>query len=260
MQPCLSVQHILLPNSVGYAAVQLRRVKRYPVFVMRFALAPMISGPFVVSMCGTAAPVEWGHIIAGFATIYLIIGLLIRSFMYRELRLPAFVALLLALMEAIPGVPRLHAAVSPLLFTTLAWATVAMPSEPYVAGVRNKRIWILPALVLLAILYGVGYRHATSGFAPHIGAAMLAAGTLLIVCVVFQQNYSDDTVLRGVTSLAIAVVVFQIVAGATAFVVRMLDINGGLLLGLARTAHITGAALLLAITTMLAIQYRRRSA
>jgi hypothetical protein len=234
-------------------------MKRYPVFVMRFALAPMISGTFVVSKTGTAAPIEWAHIITGFATIYLIIGLLIRSTMHRELRLPGVVALLLALIETIPGVPRLHAVVSPLLFATLVWATVALPREQRAVAPKSLRMFILPGLVLAAIFYGAGYRHQTSGLFPHLGLAMLATGVVLICCVMVNQNNPADAILRGVSSLTIAALLFQIVAGITALVVRLLEINGGLTLGLARTAHITGAAVLLAISMVLAIQYGRRA-
>lgn len=233
-------------------------MKRYAVFVMRFALAPMISGTFVVSTNGRASLIEWAHIIAGFATIYLIIGLLLRSAMYRELRLPASVALGLGLLEAIPGVPRFHAAISPLLFTALAWAALAMPAEVGDRPGKGMRIFVLPALVLAAIVYGVGYRHAASGIALHIGLAMLAAGVLLIFCMVVNQNHPDDASLRGVANLTMAAVLFQIAAGATALVIRLLEINGGLALGLARTAHITGAGPLLAAATFLAVQYRRR--
>lgn len=232
-------------------------MKRYPVFVLRFTLAAMISGPFVVSMGGHAAVVEWAHMIVGIAVIYLIIGLLIRSAVYRELRMPASAALLLALLEAVPGMPRLHAAISPVLFATLAWAAIARPQKQAAAPARRRRIFGLPALVLLAIVYGVGYRHATSGVALHIAAAMLAAGVMLCVCMVVNQNHPNEATLRGVANMTVAAVLFQIAAGATALVIRMLDINGGLALGLARTAHITGAGLLLAASTLLAIQYRR---
>lgn len=224
---------------------------------MRFALAPMVSGTFVVSTIGPMSLIEWAHAIAGFALIYLIIGLVMRSAMYRELRLPAALALVLGLMEAIPGMPRFHAAISPVLFATLAWAAVARTAEPGAPPGRNRRVYVLPMLVLTAILYGVGYRHATSGVALHIGAAMLAAGVLLIVCMAINQNHPADAALRGVANLTMAVVLVQIAAGATALVIRMLEINGGLALGLARTLHITGAGLLLAASAMLAIQYRR---
>jgi hypothetical protein len=240
-------------------------MKAYAVFVLRFALAPMISGTFVVSMRGPVSLVEWAHIIAGFALIYLIVGLLIRSAMHPELRLPGFIALIAALLETIPGVPRVHAAVSPILFTTLAWAAVALPSrvhdETADAGTRRPvRIFALPALVLLAIFYGVGYRHQASGVAPHIAAAMLVAGALLIFCMYVNQRYPEAATLRGIANLTIAAVLFQIAMGVTALVIRMLEIEGGLALGLSRTAHITGAAALLAVATMLAIQYRRSHA
>jgi hypothetical protein len=235
-------------------------MKRYAVFVLRFALAPMISGTFVVSMSGTASLVEWAHIITGFALIYLIIGLLIRSAMHPELRLPGFIALIAALLEAIPGVPRLHAAISPILFTTLAWAAVALPRAARDEGARPLRIFALPALVFVAIFYGVGYRYKNSGVAPHIAAAMLVAGALLIFCMYVNQKYPEDTALRGMANLTIAAVLFQIVMGVTALIIRILEIEGGLVLGLARTAHFTGAGVLLAASTMLAIQYRRSHA
>ncbi|HXE65197.1 MAG TPA: hypothetical protein VN519_16755 [Bryobacteraceae bacterium] len=230
-------------------------MKRYAVFVMRFALATMISGTFVVSTTGRESPIEWAHIVLGFVTIYLIIGLLMRSTNYPELRAPGALALVLALLEAIPGTPRLHAAISPLLFTALAWAALARPHGT--AGVtRGKRqIFILPLLVIGAIFYGVGYRHATSGFVPHLGMALLAAGLLLGVCVAMNQNHPDDAVLCGAAKLTIAALLFQIVAGVAAFVIRVLDMDGGLALGLARTAHISGAALVLAAATMLALEY-----
>jgi len=47
------------------------------------------------------------------------------------------------------------------------------------------------------------------------------------------------------------------VSGITAFIIRMLEIEGGLLLAYARTAHITGAGLVLAASMELAVQYRR---
>lgn len=226
-------------------------MQRYPVFVLRFALAAMISGTFV--------QIEWAHIIVGIATIYLIIGLVMRSAGYPELRVPASIALALALTEAVPGVPRLHAAVSPALFATLAWAAVAQPREPGASSNRRSRILGLPALVALAIIYGVGYRHATSGVAMHIAAAMLAAGVLLCVCMILNQNHPDDTTLRGAANMTVAAVLVQVAAGATALVIRMLDMDGGLALGLARTAHITGAGLVLAASTVLAIRYRRKT-
>jgi hypothetical protein len=224
---------------------------------MRFALAPMISGTFVVSSNGRASLIEWAHIIAGYATIYLIIGLLLRSTMHRELRLPGSVALVLALLEAAPGMPRFHAALSPLLFSTLVWAALAQSANALPAPKRNRLVFILPALVLMAIVYGVGYRHQTSSIVAHIGAAMLAAGVIVGFCMVLNQNHPDDATLRGAANVAIAAVLFQVVAGSTAMVIRMLDMNGGLTLGLARTAHITGAGPVLAASALLAIQYRR---
>lgn len=229
-------------------------MKRYAVFVMRFALAPMISGTFVVSSTGRESPIEWAHLVLGFATIYLIIGLLIRSTKYPE---PGALALIFALLETIPGMPRLHAAISPLLFTALAWAAFARPPETAAVTRGKRRIFILPLLVIATIFYGVGYRHAESGFFSHLGMAMLAGGLLLGVCMAMNQNHPDDIFLCGVARLTIAALLFQFVAGAAAFVIRVLELKTGLALGLARTAHITGAGVVLAAATTLAIQYRR---
>jgi len=217
----------------------------------------MISGTFVVGMGWPASLIEWAHVITGFALIYLIVGLLIRSTMHPELRLPGFFALIAALLETIPGVPRLHAAMSPILFTTLAWAAVARPRSTDDPSDQPLRIFALPALVFLAIFYGVNYRYKESGVAPHIAAAMLVAGTLLIFCMYVNQKYPEDAKLRGIANLTIAAALFQVAMGVTALVIRMLEIDGGLTLGFALAAHITGAAALLAASTMLAIQYRR---
>ena len=233
-------------------------MKRYAVFTARFALVPMISGPFVVSMTGRASWLEWAHIVMGFATIYLIIGLLLIPAKQPGIRPPAVAALALGLIEAIPGVPRLHAAVSPILFATLASAVMTLDSGRETAQGKTRWIFALPALVLLPIFYGVGYRHQTSGIVAHIGAALPVAGLLLCFCTVLNERNPAKKTLRRASNLTIAAVLFQIVLGIVVLIVRLLEIEGGLLLAVARTAHITGAGPLLAASIELAIQYRRR--
>jgi hypothetical protein len=58
-------------------------------------------------------------------------------------------------------------------------------------------------------------------------------------------------------SFTIAAVLVQVVAGVAVLVTRMLEIEWGLPLALIRTTHIVGAAVLLASSTILAIQYRQ---
>jgi hypothetical protein len=231
-------------------------MKRYAVFTARFALAPIISGPFVVSTTGRASAIEWAHIITGYATIYLIIFLLLIPTKQRS-RLPASVALVAALLEAIPGMPLMHAAVSPVLFATLAWAAMALPSRERTLPERSRWVFALPALVLLPVFYGVGYRHQTSGLVPHIGTALLVAGTLLCFCHVINERHPGKSKLRSASNLMMAAVLLQIFFGIVVLVIRLLEIEGGLWLAMARTAHIAGAAPLLAASVELAIQYRR---
>src|ERR1700726_251562 len=114
-------------------------MKRYAAFTARFALVPMISGPFWPGL-------EWAHIITGFATVYLVIGLLLMSMKHRQIRLQGIVTPALALLEAIPGTPQLHAAVSPVLFASLAWAVIALHSERPPGPARSRWIFVLPAL------------------------------------------------------------------------------------------------------------------
>jgi heme A synthase len=234
-------------------------MKHYAVFTARFALVPMISGTFVVSTAGTAAVVEWAHIIMGFTTLYLILGLLLMAFRHQQVRPQAAIALALGLLEAIPRMPGLHAAVSPVLFATLAWAVMALPPTNELAPEKSRWIFGLPALVMLPIFYGVGYRHQTSGFLPHIAAALLVAGLLLGVCIAQNERHPKNTALRRACNLTITVVVFQVVLGFAAFIIRLLEIQNGFLLAIVRTAHITAAALLLAASVEFAIQYRRRA-
>ncbi len=229
-------------------------MKRYSVFAARFALVPMISGPFVT---GTASWLARAHIVSGIAAVYLILILLLKAFKHRRIRFHAALALLLALTEAIPGVPRLHAAVSPLLFATLAWAVISLSDSDLLNTERSPWIFALPATVLLPILYGVGYRHQDSGLLPHVGAALLVAGFLVMFSMVLKERHAADVRLCLACNLTIAAVLVQIVFGIGAFVIRLLEIENGLLLAVVRTLHITGAAPVLAASTGLAIQYRR---
>ena len=142
--------------------------------------------------------------------------------------------------------PRLHAAVSPVLFATLAWAVIALPGGEQIDEGKSRRIFLLPALVLLPIFYGVGYRHQSAGIMSHLGAALALAGLLLGFCMVQNERHPANTKLRRACNITIAVVLLQIVFGIVAFIIRLLDIQGGLTLAMARTFHITGAALVLA--------------
>lgn len=232
-------------------------MKKYAVFTARFALVPIVSGPFVVSMTGRASGLEWTHVITGFATIYLIFGLLLLSAKHAEVRLSAAVALAAGLLEAIPGMPQLHAAVSPVLFAALAWAVFTLPAGQETARGKSRWIFLLPALVLLPIFFGVEYRHQTSGVVSHLGAAVPVAGVLLVFCMLMNERHPANVKLRSACNLTIAAVLFQIGFGIVTLIVRMLDLESGLVLAVARTAHITGAAPVLAASTMLAIQYRR---
>jgi hypothetical protein len=234
-------------------------MKRYSVFAARFVLVPMISGPFVT---GSASWLARAHIVAGIAAIYLILILFLKAVKNRRLRFQAGLALLLSLTEAIPGMQRLHAAVSPLLFATLAWAVVSLSDSDALNAPRSPWIFALPAAVLMPILYGVSYRHQTSGFLPHVGAALLVAGFLVMFSMVLKerhgpQSHNRDARLCLACNLTIAAVLVQIVFGIGAFVIRLLEIENGLLLAVVRTLHITGAAPVLAASTELALQYRR---
>lgn len=226
----------------------------------------MISGPFVT---GTASWLARAHIVSGIATVYLILILLLKAVKNRQIRVPAALALLLALTEAIPGMPRLHAAVSPLLFAALAWAVISLPdgTAPIPAErakrtrertpARSKWIYAVPAAVVLPILYGVSYRHQTSGFFPHVGAALLVAGFLVMFSMVLKERHAADARLCFACNFTIAAVLIQLVFGIGAFVIRLLEIENGLLLAIVRTLHFTGAAPVLAASTELAIRYRR---
>ena len=234
-------------------------MKRHATFVMRFALVPAISGTFMASGARLESPVEWAHVITGIATLYLILILVVRSAMQRKLRPAVVTALALGLAEAIPGMERLHAAISPVLFATLAWATVEVPAKPSVAVQWRVGIGVLPVLVLAGIAYGVGYRHQTSGVIPHIATAMLAAGGLLTLSMAVNQSNRSIGTMRGIANLTIAAVLLQVAAGVSVLVIRMLEINGGLALAVARAVHITGAGAVLAVSMLLAIHYLRTS-
>ncbi len=234
-------------------------MKRAVVFAARFALAPILTGSMVVSVGAGSSAFERAHAVIGFATIYLIFGLVLLAAKERALRRPAAFALLLALLEAVPAVPILHAVVAPFLFATLAWAGSARSRSAAVAPEGGLAILILPLSLAIPIAYGVAYRHQTVGLQVHLGSAILVGGAILIAAVVFQQQHPERANLVLASQVALGAVLFQIVLGMAAMVIRMLDLENGLLLAVVRAVHIAGAAPLLAATAIMASQCCPRS-
>jgi hypothetical protein len=72
-----------------------------------------------------------------------------------------------------------------------------------------------------------------------------------------NERYPGKSKLRGASNLMMAAVLLQIVFGVIVLVIRLLEIEGGLWLAIARTAHIACAVPVLAASTELAIPYRR---
>ena len=234
-------------------------MKRAVVFAARFALAPILTGSMVVSVGAGSSAFERAHAVIGFATIYLVFGLLVLAAKERALRIPAAVALLLALIEALPAMPMLHAVVAPFLFATLAWAGYARSRSAAVAPEGGLAILMLPLSLAIPIAYGVAYRHQTAGLEAHLGSAMLVGGAILIAAVVFQQQHPDRTNLVLASQVALGSVLLQVVFGMAAMVIRMLEVENGLLLAVVRAIHIAGAAPLLAATIVMVSEYRRKS-
>jgi hypothetical protein len=233
-------------------------MKQYPLFAARFAVAPILSGTMVVSVGRGSSLFEWAHAAVGIATIYVVLVLVLRSVMQPRLRWPAAVSLLLALLETVPSVPLLHAALALLLFTTLCWgyyATLAPEGSP-VPPQRSRWLFLLPAMLLVPIGYGIAYRHQVGEMTEHVGTGMLGGGVLLIVAFVLQQNAANRPNLMAAARIALWTSLFQIVFGMATLVLRILEIDGGLPLAALRAAHITGAAFLLAATLLLALQLR----
>lgn len=238
---------IKLPRIVE-AGVPALRMRRYAIFSACFALVPLVSGPFVVSVTSRASALEWAHLVSGVALAYLAFGLVLLSARYRELRLPSSLALAAGILMAIPGVPRLHAALAPVLVTTLVLAATALPGKPRLAQGWPRR-FLLPALVLFPIVFGVGYRHQTAAFLPHIITATPIAGTLILLAVSRNRRRTAARNTQLVT-----VVLLQLASGLAVFIIRVLEFQGGLTLVAARSAHITGSALVLSLTFALALE------
>ena len=90
-----------------------------------------------------------------------------------------------------------------------------------------------------------------------------AAGTIVMIALGTAYAWSNFTQplvasfgwSASETTLTFGLAIFFI--GIGALITGMLDLDSGLLLSIVRTAHITGAAAVLASTAMLAIEYRR---
>ncbi len=234
-------------------------MKRYTVFVARLSLASLLSGTFVVGVGAGHSPFERAHAVVGVLLVYAVLGLVLFALKERRLRSEAGVAMILALLELVPASPMLHGVVSPFLFTSLAWAALAASKfESGEAIAFPGAAFVLPALLAIPIAYGVAYRHQAAGMTEHVGSAMLVAGTVLIAAYVLQHQHPENRNLLSSCNVVMVAAVFQVVLGMSALVIRLLELEDGIYLAVARAIHIAGAAPLLAATVILASQYRQR--
>lgn len=157
-----------------------------------------------------------------------------------------------------------HAALAPALmalfallfvFTKVEWSIFApepadlskMPKLPLAAK-------ITPAIVLLQILLGAGYRHKAWGVMPHMAGAMLVALLLLVVPVILLQKLGEHPVLRPAAFAALVVALTQIALGIGAFLLRLLDLDTTTAFVALAAAHVSVGSLALAASVILAIQ------
>jgi heme A synthase len=215
----------------------------------------------IVTTLRTAGPLwQVAHAGAG-----IVVGLL--SFVLAVWCLPEkqplqrYLGILLALLtglEAAPGNVFLHAFFAPVLFSTV---TVVWLLGPGPAVTANKPlrglVGALPFLVLLQNALGAAHRHQMIGVALHIAGAMLVAGYALVVCVLLLQRLPNYPLFRRYAVTLICLVLLQVSLGITVFVLRLLDMDTHPALAIAAAAHVSGSALILAVSSVLALQYQR---
>ena len=114
-----------------------------------------------------------------------------------------------------------------------------------------------PALVLLQIAMGAGYRHKELGVMLHMAGAMVVALAMLVIPVILLQQFPKHPSLRPMAIAAMSIALLQITLGIGAFIMRLLDFDTSTAFIALAAAHVCIGALTLSASLVLAIEIGR---
>jgi hypothetical protein len=159
-----------------------------------------------------------------------------------------WIGVAVAALEFVPASPIFHACLAPALLAIVILIRVESPPAAEPPGGLGWLAMLTPPLVLMQIAFGAAYRHKVWGVMPHLAGAMTVAFLVLILCMMLMQQ---RPYLRKPAVIAMSIVLVQVSLGITSYILRLLDLDTGLLFTVFSTAHVTVGAATLAATVSL---------
>lgn len=158
----------------------------------------------------------------------------------------------------------LHATLAPIVFaafvvvlTTSNWNDPPEVVKDETPSKLRRLAFCAPPLVLLQTFLGATYRHQVTGFIPHLAGAMFVLATTLFSAAMVIERYPKHRALRSAAVWLISIVLAQVILGATAFALRLLQLGSPVALIVSATAHVILGSATLAASSVLALQVHR---
>lgn len=228
------------------------------------------------AIAGSGTPHRTAAITIGVLTLGLTIWLAATD-PRRESRLLGFLALAIAALEGVAGLPGVqamlphsarivHACLAPLFFAALvAVAVVTSPAWARGSDLVHDYGWpsnrslavISPVMVLMQIALGAAFRQKAVSLMPHVLGAMFVAMVILMQCICVLQQFKTHRALQAAGKTLLGVAFGQVFLGMTALIMRSMAEETALPVAIAVISHITGGAITLAATLVLSILVRR---
>jgi heme A synthase len=253
---------------------------RFAILLAVGALLLIIDGAIVGSGIAVDPSVMSAHRAAAIALGVLTLGLtiwLVVSDPRREARLLGFLTVTIAALEGVAGISVVqmmlpqtariaHACLAQLFFAALV-AIAAVTSPAWSRGSElvhdygwpsNRSLAIVsPVLVLMQIALGAAFRQKAMTLMPHVLGAMFVALVILMQCIFVLQQFKSHRALQAAGKALLGVAFGQVFLGMTALIMRSMAEETALPVVMTVASHITGGAITLATTVVLAILVRR---
>jgi hypothetical protein len=113
--------------------------------------------------------------------------------------------------------------------------------------------WLAPALVLIQIVLGAGFRHGWLPLWPHLTGSLLVGSILLYAGMAVMQSYSLHDALRKASAGLLWVTGVQVTLGMAAYGVRVMT-DPAAWTGYLTAAHVAAGAVTLGVATVFGLQ------
>ncbi len=147
--------------------------------------------------------------------------------------------------------------VSIAIFTSRPWLSGAVPVRDHGWPSLRSMAIAVPALVLIQIALGAGFRHRAFGLIPHILGALVVASAITMIAAFVLHQFPEHAALSRSAKVLLIVTAIQIFLGIFAYLVRARAASDPIPMVIVTVAHVATGALTLASSIALSIQILR---